>query len=59
MIFDLNIWKLVLQLSLEGEKWLVLVDGGKGENRLDDNNTFKRKKMNKGKFGTWNLNFFL
>jgi hypothetical protein len=37
MWFPIWIFKnLFLQLSLGGEEWLVLVDGGKRENRLDD-----------------------
>ncbi len=46
---------LFLQLSLGGEEWLVLIDGGKKENKLDDNSTFVRMEMNKGSFG--NLRF--
>jgi hypothetical protein len=49
---------LFLQLSLGGEKWLVLIDGGKRENKLDDSSTFERMKMCKGKFGAWNLKEF-
>jgi hypothetical protein len=40
---------------LGGKKWLVLIDGGKRENRLDDNNTFKIMEMSNGRFGAWNL----
>jgi hypothetical protein len=46
---------LFLQLSLGREKWLVLVDGGKRENRLHDSSTFEIIEMSKGSFGTWNL----
>jgi hypothetical protein len=43
-----SIWlfeNLFLQLSLRGKKWLILVDGGKKENILDDSSTFERMKM--------------
>jgi hypothetical protein len=38
---------LFLQLSLGGKKWLVLVDGGKKENRLDDCSTFERMEVSR------------
>jgi hypothetical protein len=53
-----SIWileNLFLQLILGEEEWLIIVDSGKKENRLDDNNTFERMKMSKGRFGVWNL----
>ncbi len=43
---------LFLQLSLGGEEWLVLVDGGKKENKLDDSSTFERMEVNRGNFGS-------
>jgi hypothetical protein len=30
---------------------ISLIDSGKKENRLDDNNTFERMEMSKGRFG--------
>jgi hypothetical protein len=53
-----SIWifeNLFLQLSLGREKWLVSVDGGKKENILNDNSTFQRMEMSRGRFGGWNL----
>ncbi len=55
IISNLNIWKLVPTISLGGKERLILVDGGKRENRLDDNNTFEIIKVNRGSFGTWNF----
>jgi hypothetical protein len=43
---------LFLQPSLGGEKWLVLVDDGNRENRLDDNSTFERMEVNRDSFGS-------
>jgi len=43
---------LFLQLSLGGEEWLVLVDGGEKENKLDDSNTFERMEINMNSFGS-------
>jgi hypothetical protein len=37
---------------LGGKERLILVDGGKRENRLDDNSTFEIIKVNRGSFGT-------
>jgi len=37
------------------KKLLVLIDGGKRENKLDDCNTFERMKMNRYNLGIWNL----
>ncbi len=48
----MNLGKLVPITSLEGEEWLVLIDGGKRENKLDDNSTFERMEVNKGSFGS-------
>jgi hypothetical protein len=36
---------------LGGEKLLVLVDGGKKENKLNDSSTFERMEINMGSFG--------
>jgi len=41
-----------LQLSLGGEEWLVLIDGGKKENKLDDSSTFERMEISRGNFGS-------
>ncbi len=49
------ILNLFLQLSLGEKEWLVLIDGGKKENILDDNNTFERMEMSRGRFGVQNL----
>ncbi len=43
---------LFLQLSLGVEKWLVFVDGGKRENKLDDCGTFERMKVSRGNVGS-------
>jgi hypothetical protein len=37
---------------LGGKKLLVLVDGGKKEDKLDHNSTFERMEMSTGRFGT-------
>ncbi len=53
-----SVWifeNLFLQLFLGREKWIVLIDGGKMDNKLDDNNTFERMEMSKGRFGAQNL----
>jgi hypothetical protein len=55
MISNLNILKLVLQLSLGGKEWLVLVDGEKKDNILDDNSTFERMEMSRCRFGASNF----
>jgi hypothetical protein len=34
------------------EKRLILVDGGKRDNRLDDSNTFEIIEVSRGSFGT-------
>ncbi len=36
---------LLLQLSLGWEEWLVLENGGKRDNRLNDSNNFERMDM--------------
>jgi len=41
---------LFLQLSLGGEEWLVLADGGEKENKLDDSSTFERMEVSMGSF---------
>jgi hypothetical protein len=53
-----SIWifeNLFLQLSLVGEEWLIVINGGKRENKWDDSSTFERMEMIRGKFGAWNL----
>jgi hypothetical protein len=41
-----------IQLSIEGEEWLILVDGRKRDNRLDDNGNFERMEVSKDSFGS-------
>jgi hypothetical protein len=41
---------LFLKLSLGGEEWLVLVDDGKKENKLNDYGTFERMEMSRNSF---------
>jgi hypothetical protein len=48
----LNIKNFFLQLSLVGEERLILVDGGKRDNILDDISTFERMEVSKGSFGS-------
>jgi hypothetical protein len=43
---------LFLKPSLGREEWLVLVGGGKKENRLDDYSTFERMEMNRDSVGS-------
>ncbi len=50
-IFD----NLFLQLFLGGEEWLILVDGGNRDNRLDHSSTLEKMEMTRGRFGAWNL----
>jgi hypothetical protein len=53
-----SIWifeNLFLQLSVGGKEWLVIVDGEKKEHILDDNNTFERMEMSRGRFGASNF----
>jgi hypothetical protein len=52
IIFNLNIKNFFLQLSLVGEERLILVDGGKRDNILDDSSTFERMEVSKGSFGS-------
>ncbi len=40
------------QPSLGGEEWLILIDGGKRENRLDVYGTFERMKVSKDSVGS-------
>jgi hypothetical protein len=50
--FQFESWKyLFLQLSLGGEQWLVLVDGGKRKNK-DDCGTFERMEVSKDNVGS-------
>ncbi len=42
---------LFLQLSLGGEEWLVLVDGGKEDNKLDDYSIFERMEVSRDSVG--------
>jgi hypothetical protein len=42
---NLNLEKFVPKLSLEGEEPLLLVNGGKRENILDDSSTFERMEV--------------
>jgi hypothetical protein len=37
---------------LGGKKQLILVNGGKNENKSDDSSTFERIKLNRGSFGS-------
>ncbi len=51
--FRFESWKyLFLQPSLGGEEWLVLIDGGKKDNRLDDCSIFERMEMSKDSVGS-------
>jgi hypothetical protein len=43
---------LFLQFYWEEKIDLILVDDGKRENILDDNNTFERMEVSKGSFGS-------
>ncbi len=43
---------MFLQLSLEGKKWLFLVDGGNKENRLDECSTFEKMEVTKDSVGS-------
>jgi hypothetical protein len=49
--FWLEFWKnLFLQLSLGGKEWLILINGGNKDNRLDDCGTFERMEVSKDSF---------
>ncbi len=48
----MNLEKLVPTTSLGGEDWLVLVDGGNRENRLNDSSTFEGMEMSRDSFGS-------
>jgi len=51
--FQFESWEyLFLKPSLGREEWLVLVGGGKKENRLDDYSTFERMEMNRDSVGS-------
>jgi hypothetical protein len=43
---------LIPTTSLGRKEWLVLIDGGKRENRLDDYGTLERMEMSKDNFGS-------
>jgi hypothetical protein len=43
---------LFLQFFLKRGKWLILVDGGKRENRLDDCGIFERMEVSRDSFGS-------
>jgi len=50
--FLFKIWEyLSLQISLGRKKWLVLINGGKKENRMDDYSTFERMEVNNDSVG--------
>jgi hypothetical protein len=54
--FRFESWEnLFLQFSLGGEEWLVLVDGGKRENRSDDSGNFERMEVSRIVLGIWNF----
>ncbi len=42
-------------MSLGGKELLILIDGGKRENRLDVCSTFERMEMSRDNVGAWNL----
>jgi hypothetical protein len=41
---------LFLQFSLRGQEWLVLVDSGKREKKLDDCGAFERMEVSRDNF---------
>jgi hypothetical protein len=51
--FRFESWEyLFLQLSLGGVEWLVLIDGGRREKRLDDCSTFEKMEVSRDSVGS-------